>query len=479
MSDWDLHVSKLKRYPHFDSWISSEDAIQLATDPQRVSTHTFYPFMRYVQGWTRFAGKSEKGKRKDRPIRYAARADAYIFAYYRHVLSERYEVQLKNECLADNVLAYRKIPNDSGLGGKCNIHFAKDAFLKIRELGDCCVLALDISNFFESLDHKRLYEMWLRLMGCKRLPHDHFQVFKAITRYSIVDKMLVYQRLGHFGKKRTSSTGVAIPGYLTPRSKMPLKLCTGEQFRQKIAGGDGTKSLIEKNFKPYGIPQGSPISDLLANVYLLDFDITVAKWTKSLGGTYYRYSDDILIILPGEKTVGLPLMDEIQTLIQTFGSKLKIKDEKTSFLEFHKCKNHQIFNLVKGTQGKNGLEYLGFRFDGKYVYIRDSTLSNLYRKISRNARRAANAMARRYSDKSLPHLIKAIDYERFTQRFGKVEDFGEKSDDYRNWTFWTYAKRAHVILGELGKPIIRQLRKLRSNIRTRLENELATAVAKR
>jgi len=153
----------------------------------------------------------------------------------------------------------------SGSGGKCNIHFARDAFLKIRAMENCCVIALDISSFFENLDHSKLYELWSRMIGQKKLPPDHLRVFRAITKYAVVDKQKVYERLGHFGPKRKTKSGTVISGYLTPFAKMPKQLCTGKLFRQKIAGGNGEKSLIEKNFKPYGIPQGSPVSDLLAN----------------------------------------------------------------------------------------------------------------------------------------------------------------------------------------------------------------------
>src|SRR5262249_50102818 len=156
-----------------------------------------------------------------------------------------------------------------------------------------------ISQFFESLDHAQLKALWCRLLGVTRLPDDHFHVFQAITQYAVVDERLVYERLGHFGPKRTTHTGKHIFGYLTPYRRMPRQLCTGRDFQDKIAGGNGQKSLIEKHYKPYGIPQGAPISDLLANLYLLDFDNIVSGWVRQEGGAYYRYSDDILILVPG------------------------------------------------------------------------------------------------------------------------------------------------------------------------------------
>lgn len=486
MEAWGLSEKDLKRYPHFDPVISAEAGEALANDPTRVAAHTFYPFMRYDQRWNRFGKKGDKGKSKTRQIRYAARSDAYILSRYRHMLSERYEAELEQCGLDSSILAYRRIDIGGGRrGGKCNIHFARDAIVKIRELGNCCVAALDISNFFETLDHERLRALWCRLLNTSRMPPDHFRVFRAVTRYSFVEQKTVYERLGHFGIKQRSKAGKPISGYLTRHKDMPKQLCTGKQFREIIAGGDGNKSIIKRNFKPYGIPQGAPISDLLANLYLIDFDRTILGWVEPMGGAYFRYSDDILIIVPGGEAECRKLMDDARRLVRQFGSKLEIKKEKCAIFTFVRrdCgptgAEDQTFERIEGTQGRNGLEYLGFRYDGKHVYVRDSTLSNLRRKVARAARGDAHRYARRYPDKDAAQLRSIFDYERLIKRFGKVEDFGEKHDDYRNWTFWTYAKRSAQIFGPLGSPILRQLKRHRDLIRHRAGKELDLAVTSR
>jgi hypothetical protein len=266
---------------------------------------------------------------------------------------------------------------------------------------------------------------------------------------------------------------------------MPKQLCTGQQFREKIAGGNGNKSIIKKNLKPYGIPQGAPISDLLANLYLTDFDRTILGWIRPVGGAYFRYSDDILIIIPGGESEGRKLINDVRTLIRQFGSELEIKEEKCGIFVFHRrncCAadaQDQTCRSVWGMQGRNGLEYLGFRYDGRYVYIRDSTVSNLHRKVARIARAGAHRYARRYPDKDAAQLRLVFDYEQLIKRFGKVEDFDEKQHDYRNWTFWTYARRSAEIFGPLGVRILRQLKRHRDLIRRRADKELDLAVARR
>jgi hypothetical protein len=329
MAGWELTSKDLKRYPHFDTQLSVPDAISLATNPDAVVAHKFYPFILYTNRWTRFAKRGEDGDVKKRPIRYASRGDAYIFAYYRHLITQEYEKALSKNLLGESVIAYRRILNSDGTG-KCNIHFARDAFEKIANLENCFVVALDISSFFESLDHNLIKSIWCGLLNVKKLPEDHFKIFRAVTRYAVVEKQAVYERLGYYGPKLKSKSGKVTNGYLVPYNKMPKQLCTGKIFRQKIAGRDGSKNLINVNLKTHGIPQGSPISDLIANMYLLNFDCAVRKIMDALGGSYLRYSDDILLIAPGGEKEGESLADEIRRLIGEFGSKLVIKEKKSS-----------------------------------------------------------------------------------------------------------------------------------------------------
>jgi hypothetical protein len=315
-------------------------------------------------------------------------------------------------------------------------------------------------------------------LNVKKLPDDHYRIFRTITRYAVVEKQAVYERLGYYGAKMNARSGKIANGYLVPYNKMPKKLCTGHAFRQKIAGGDGSKSLISVNLKTYGIPQGSPISDLLANLYLLNFDCAVRKILDALGGYYFRYSDDILLIAPGGEKEGKVLADEVRGMIGKFGSELVIKEKKSSIFVFASKGKAQDFKVVQGTQGKNGIEYLGFRYDGKKIFIRDSTISNLYRKVASSSRYAAVSLVKRYPGKDIAFLASHFDYEKLIQNFGRVKDFGELGDDYRNWTFWTYARRAAKIYGPLGSPIHRQLSAFRENVKRRAAKELIRAFDK-
>jgi hypothetical protein len=184
------------------------------------------------------------------------------------------------------------------------------------------------------------------------------------------------------------------------------------------------------------------------------------------------------LIAPGGEKEGKVLADKVRGMIGKFGSKLVIKEKKSSVFVFTAKGEVQDFEVVEGTQGKNGIEYLGFRYDGKKIFIRDSTISNLYRKVASSFRYAAVSLVKRYPGKDYAFLKSRFDYEKLIQNFGRVKDFGEIGDDYRNWTFWTYARRAARIFGPIGTPIHRQLRAFREHVKQRADKELAKAVAK-
>lgn len=480
MTLWKLKSSDLKRYPHFDQILKPEEIAALVTNPVRVAENSFFPLLRYNKGWQPFRPGSEskktRPKPKDRPIRYAARRDAYIFAYYRHLLSEPYEAELARLGISHCPVAYRRIPTETdGRRGKCNIQFSQEAISRIRELGNCCAIAVDISSYFDSIDHERLKSLWCRLLGVDRLPKDHFAVFKNITKYRAVDRVEAYTRLGFYGVKSSTKGGHPVNGYLVRYRDIPPQLCSPHEFRQKILGENGEyESLIDPNKEPHGIPQGAPISDLLANLYLIDFDVEINALAVSLGGSYVRYSDDILLVLPVAVEEAQQIMDELPDRIRKYGEKLIIKPEKSSMVSYTLDHDNQRRELIYG-KGKNGLEYLGFRYDGRNVFLRDSTMSNLYRKVASIARNHAEATVKRYPGKSYSELCQLFNFEQFAKRFGRVEGF-EPASTNKTWTFWTYAMRASEEFGPLGRRIPKQVSRLKQHSRIRVNQEIERAL---
>lgn len=455
MTDW---KPKFKNYPHFDAPIPPAEVMNIVQDEVGVAKNKFFPFLFYDQTIPKYGKKNSEIK--PRRIRYASRRDSYIFSYYRHKLSQHYETRLREENLHDTVSAYRKIPVSSDKEeGKCNIHFAKEAFEEIIRRGDCYAVALDISSYFEKISHDNLEKIWCDIMGFSELPQDHKCVFKNITEYSEVEFDEVCKVLGFKGA--VTINGVEKFGFKMPKENFfkdaqYKQLCSPSQFREKIVNSN----MINRNTNSFGIPQGSPISDVLANMYLLYFDKNLKEFSGNNDIFYRRYSDDILVVMPKNKKLIKETIEKIQNEIRDAGKELEIKDSKTIMKEFTghnsilECSPLNIEEIGSKNHNGNCFEYLGFSFDGQNVRLKDGTMHRLNRKMVYAARREAALLAARYHGKTPAKIMELLNFSVLYQKFGKVKDF-EKLDlsqmrDKKKLTFLTYAKKADRIMKESG-----------------------------
>lgn len=477
---WVPKDKHIKNYGHFDRRISKKKLIDLANDPERVSRHAFLPLLLYYEKWTKFRKLGEELKQKVRPIRYASRTDSAIYAKYRTDLIELYELELTKRNIANCPIAYRAIPKCNGKGNKSNIEFARDLFCNIRDIGDCYVSVVDISSYFESLDHDIIRQQWEKLVG-GTLPKDHEAIFKSVTRYSVVELEELYEVLNLKVNNRTGSRKVLRQRKIdTLRSKGHVQLCSMKDFREKVCGQSKKyKNLVHTNGRDFGIPQGTPISDLIANFYLLDFDCVVNSWVKERGGYFYRYSDDIVVVLP--KEVGDSHLDAknfLQKEIIKYGNHLKIQDKKVAVVEFSKtCNDNLNFAHLFGEASKNGLEYLGFAFNGKVVALKDATLSNAWRKLHRRSYGYAWRFVKRYRDKGSKWLFEnyPVDWllKRIIQRVSFSQDGGVE-----DWTFLRYVSRARKIFDDFDTIFHSQTKKYRNDALKIIETDFAKAFTK-
>ena len=144
------------------------------------------------------------------------------------------------------------------------------------------------------------------------------------------------------------------------------------------------KNKIIKNEVNYGIPQGSPLSGIFANIYMIDFDKHIRNYVDSKHGLYMRYSDDIIIIIPSNE---IESVSEIWNVIQDIRKEyntMELNIEKTSGYLYDgvsiKSLHEDIDNM---RNGNNFVGYLGFSFDGKNIKFRDKTLTKFYYKLYR------------------------------------------------------------------------------------------------
>lgn len=358
-----------RSYLHFDEPVKIRTARAIATCPDTVAKWPFLPFLRHDIEIVR-TRENSKGcfteRPKVRPICYAAHKDAAIYSWYGSQLTERYEARLIEMGLSQCVTAFR--PNS----GKSNIDHAGEVFEWIRNCGVGRAYAFDITSFFDRLDHPRLKADWEDLIGETRLPSDQFAVFKSLTSFAYVHRNAAFDAL------KISRHN--------PRAGKRRRLCSPGEFRELIRGA----GLVHRNDSGKGIPQGSPMSAVLSNIYLLEFDEALAAWIAERGGVYRRYCDDILVAVPASCS------DDVAEFVQgkITDLALEIQPEKTTEHQF------QISGDV--VQLDKPLSYLGFVFDGSRVLIRTVGISRYYAKMRSGVRLAGQTM-RKHNAKGKPH----------------------------------------------------------------------------
>lgn len=423
----------------------------------KVESHQFLPFIQ-------FATKTPKLKRledckavkklppKIRYLSYASHKDSLIYSLYAYKLSQKYETRLGKEDLNENILAFRKISVETNLAdenqthNKSNIHFAKDAFDIISQQESCMCLCLDIKKFFDNLNHEILKKAWLDIlkMNDGKFSKDWYKVYKSLTRYAYVEYDEALQALGISKTMARSKKKKGIRNKKRGNSNKRLfSLCRdGAEFRNRIGRGN----LIRVNYHK-GIPQGSPLSGLLANIYMMDFDINLKKYLELSHSRYFRYCDDILIIIPGHD---IQLLKNIQTNVSELveKQKLQIQETKTEIVFFEKVDNcikaiipdlkqNQLFGNCISKKGY--LQYLGMIFDGERALIRPGSISRYYKKLHK-----AKKLAIKSRDKHHCEIL----FKRKLYR--KYSHLGRK-------TFVAYARRAAQCFDDCR--IKRQVRK--------------------
>ena len=411
-----------KKYTHFDfkfNFPSKKNQLyDLLKDPTNVARHSFLPFIKIKIKTPRYRyqeNEREYGlETKIRPISFAAHLDTYLYSFYSYILNKKYQEYIHQIGVAESVLAYR---ND--LGGRCNIQFAKEVFDFIKSKGRCCALTLDIKGYFDSIDHILLKEKWCKVVGEKKLPEDEYAIYRSLTKYAYVNKTTF---LKHFRVNLKSAD-----------KKQPnlLGYIPGESFEEKfqllrdhnVITNNKTNELIGVRKRFFGIPQGSAISAVLSNVYLLDYDTYLCRLAKERGILYRRYCDDILIVCDTDQAMEIQMLaiDKIREY------HLTIQDRKVEAIQFSSNSRGQIraFNQKKIVSSENeaqdagkesqyykNLQYLGFEFNGKDVLIRSSSLSRYFRKMKAKIDKTIK-MA--YSDKGIgDRVFKQKLFHRYT-----------------------------------------------------------------
>ncbi len=342
-----------------------------------IPKHSFYPFIKsdIESPRIKHVADPRTGKKKPvldkkiRPIAYAGHFDALIYSWYSFILNEKYQSQLAEWEIEDCVLAYLQKDKE------CNIHFAHEVFGFISQqltiTGECVALAFDLSSYFDNVDHIILKKQWCKVLGKDSLPKDHFKLYQMLTKYSFIQKEYLDMRFPR-----------SMDRYIHHE-----RICRPEQFREMVRNGQ----VIETN--PFintiensnrigemcGIPQGSPLSACLSNIYLIAFDQLINSFAKKKQALYRRYSDDLLIICSVKDA------NFFHSLITRSIKRCEVvvNEKKTERINFKKANDVVVSTNQKGVN--KHLQYLGFEFDGVNTYIRSSSMSRYHRRLCSKA----------------------------------------------------------------------------------------------
>lgn len=487
---------KTKKYPHIGLPITIKDYNRVKSyieDFDKIRTHSFLPLIHRSIVRRRYradnsvsdrnpSGKRKRvlGKPKVRDIFFASHLDSLILSRYNEILVTAYEKHIGNKNFNESVVAYRKISIAKGSDkNKCNIDFAKTTFEFIQKnrAKNLSVIVADVTSFFDNLNHKNLKRQWTKVLDETTLPKDHYNIFKALTHIKYIEGDQLFESYG-----KTMFVRKGVPNSLTKTKYVRKKMTSSKFFKEKNASHYCDKKeflknnlnlVISKN-NTAGIPQGSPISATLANIYMIEFDQVIYDKVSSIGGFYQRYSDDIIIICEQqhEDDIIKLIRDKIDTLVD-----LKIEPNKTKVFRFENVKGKFIgFEIDEETKSPNHnktLEYLGFSFDGQRVLIKTSGFSKFYRSMKSSFKKSTSLAL--YSKNPDNSLFKSRLYKRFTHRGAKRKTIFrpskadksvyEKSNEYYWGNYLSYINKANDSMKSIngGDFIKKQSRKFWKN----------------
>ncbi|MCB1116623.1 MAG: hypothetical protein KDK71_09150, partial [Chlamydiia bacterium] len=219
---------------------------------------------------------------------------------------------------------------------------------------------------------------WLKVIRKEKLPPDQYSIYKSLTKYAYVNKNTLLRHLGIDLKKGKKSMKVLFEpsAYNFKRLRDHNIICTN-------------KSSI-------GIPQGAPISSVLSNIYMVDYDLFFQKMSGNLDFIYRRYCDDILFICKHGQAddiikLAYDKIEECQLTIQpkkeekiifTYGLNGKLRGFDKQRMEEDNL-SVQALRSTEGEKYYKNLQYLGFEFNGQNVYIRSSSMSRYFQRMKK------------------------------------------------------------------------------------------------
>jgi len=150
-----------------------------------------------------------------------------------------------------------------------------------------------------------------------------------------------------------------------------------------------------------GVPQGGPLSPLLANIDLDDFD----KELEKRGHRFVRYADDFVILVRSERAAHRVMASVTRYLQDKL--KLAVNQEKSKIVIAEDC------------------EYLGFTFKGTRIIWSERSLADFKQNVKTLTRRSWGISMRRRMEELSRYLRSWIGYYALSEYYRPVPELDE------------------------------------------------------
>ncbi|GEK29150.1 reverse transcriptase/maturase family protein [Furfurilactobacillus siliginis] len=398
-----------KGYLHFDFPISDNEKGQLIANltREKVITHRFLPFISFEMKFKKYQNNPSKLTNKNRKISLPAHHDALIYKAYSLPLASAYEAYVNRKEISEIAIAYRSKKHMSNITG------AKEVEDFICNQDRAWIIKGDFKHFFDNISHDVLKK------SVKTVLADDYGKDWEKVLYSLINRKTI--------KRSDITKNLKLAGIVRPfrHGKQRAYVKNLKQLGYLIKQGNLTPSKKENN---NGIPQGTAISAILANVSMIFFDESIRNLVLSKHGLYRRYSDDFVIVIPGDYS-----LEEVKKLKNTVIEQsernlgLEIEDSKTKLLEYVRDEKN-VQEISPRVRASTEFDYLGFSFDGKNVRLRSKGVYKFVYKGRKAINKLVTIERDRYHIQHGTELVvtKVLKYSRHSSKRWRDRSFAEQ-----------------------------------------------------
>ncbi len=217
------------------------------------------------------------------------------------------------------------------------------------------------------------------------------------------------------------------------------------------------EGFLKVNRQGVGIPQGLPVSAVLSNIYMTEFDAQLGSWVESVGGFYRRYCDDLIVVLPRGQQSTAQWGQQVAALaqkLQGVGAAVPgvtLNEHKCHVWQVQAQKVTELPSLqVAASQLSNEaapsvplvppvppvaseVRFLGFCFNGKTARIRPAAIQSYHRHLRHKAQ---NIVQRDWISPEDRHITAHNLYRLY-------------GNDPRDANFASYIRRLQAVFGEM------------------------------